>query len=99
MRGAGDGCVLRHGGGRHGHAFDEALDVGGGLPELVVDEVLDAFRHLLEVHQEVDEIAVAGVGGDTPSRGVWLGEVAEVGQVGELASDGRRGQVHEVPAV
>src|SRR5260370_21294032 len=99
MRRTGYGGVLGHGCGRHRHALDQALDVGGPMPQLFVDVDAYSFRHVLQVHQEVDEISIAGVCRDAAGRGVGLSEVAEVGELRELAADSGRREVDEIPAL
>src|SRR5713101_6452928 len=74
---AGHGCVLGHGRGRHRHPLHQALDVGGRVSELLVDEPTHTFGHLFEVHEEVDEVPVTGVGRNAAGGGVRLGQVAE----------------------
>src|SRR4029077_5064899 len=56
-------------------------------------------RDRLDVHQEVDEVAVAGVRRHAAGRGMRLAQIAQVGQLGELAPDRRRGEVDEGPAL
>ena len=73
---------------RHRNSLDHALDVAGRGLQLVVDVRPDAVRDRFQVHQEVDEVAIPGVGGHPSRRGVWLGQIAEVRQLGELAADG-----------
>src|SRR5712691_1479992 len=99
VRRTGYGGVLGHGCGRHRHPLDQALDVGGPMPQLFVDVDAYSFGHLLQVHQEVDEISIAGVCRDAPGRGVRLSQVAEVGELGELAADRGRRQVDEIAAL
>src|SRR5713101_1084706 len=99
VRRARHGCVLRHRCGRHRHALDQALDVGGPMPQLIVDVDAHSFRHVLQVHQEVDKISIAGVSRDAARGSVRLSQVAEVGELRELAADRGGRQVDEVPAL
>ena len=84
---------------RHRDPLHHPLLVGGRAAKLVLDVRLDLVRDGLEVHQEVDEIAVAGIGRHPPRRRVRLGQVAQVDQVRELAADRGRGEVDEVAAL
>ena len=96
---AGHCGVLGHRGGGHGDALDQALHVRRGDAQLVGDVGGDLLRHSLQVHEKVDEIAVAGVGRDAPRRRVGLRKVTGLGQLGQLAADSGRGEVHEVAAL
>src|SRR4029077_14366484 len=49
--------------------------------------------------QEVREVAGSRVGGGAPGGRVRLREITKVGQLGQLAADGGRRQVDEVPAL
>jgi len=88
--------VLGDGRHRHGNSLDHSLDVPRRGLQLVADVGLDAVWNRFQVHQEVDEVAIPGVGGHPPGRGVRLGQIAEVRQLGELAADGGRRKIDEV---
>jgi len=96
LRRARHGRVLGDGSHRHRDPLDHALDVARGGLQLVVDVSPHTIGNRLEIHQEVDEVAVPGIGRHPPRRGVRLGQVPQVGQLGELAPDRGRRKIHEV---
>src|SRR5216683_1779118 len=99
LRGARHRRVLRDRGGGHRDLLDQTLHVRRRLHQLVVDVRPHGFGHGLQVHEEVDEVPVAVVGRDAAGRGVGLREVPGLRELGQLAPDRGRGQVHEVAAL
>ena len=90
--------VLGHGRDHHRDPLHECLAVRGGGPNLLRYVLRNLGRHRRRLHQEVDEVAVALIGGNPPGGCVRLDQVAKVAKVAELVADGRGAQVEEVPA-
>ena len=77
--------------------LEDVLDTGRHDGEEGVDLAAHRRRNVLLVHEEVDVVPVAEVGGDASGRRVRLDQVADLAQRRQLVADGRRrprGEMH-----
>ena len=92
--------------GDHGQQLGDARQRLGGLAQRVVDLARGAVplqedrrrgRAATLGDDDVDVVAVAGVGGHPPRGGVRVRQHAHVLEVGEVVADGRRGHAEVMP--